>query len=336
MSDSGLERQTLRATFRHPARDFELVDSTVEVRWDPLTGHSTRIVSGLRLMPPLDFDLAALAQQTAQWCPFCAGRVEQATPRFPAELVPEGVLERGEALLFPNLATYANHSAVSIYGAGRHYLPLAGMTDELVTDNLALQVRFAQIVIGADPEARWASISANHMLPAGSSLFHPHMQSSVDPVPMTMQKLLADVPPERFVSYLQAERRAGERYLGSSGHVEWLASFAPLAPGELRAFVPDIASPAELDGDLLSELGHGIATALRFYAELGYESFNLAIYGAPPGTPGYPLNLRLACRSNPAPLYRSDATYFERLHWEAMVDLHPEDLAERAGQRFSH
>ena len=227
MSDSGLERQTLRATFRHPARDFELVDSTVEVRWDPLTGHSTRIVSGLRLMPPLDFDLAALAQQTAQWCPFCAGRVEQATPRFPAELVPEGVLERGEALLFPNLATYANHSAVSIYGAGRHYLPLAGMTDELVTDNLALQVRFAQIVIGADPEARWASISANHMLPAGSSLLHPHMQSSVDPVPMTMQKLLADVPPGAL-RVLPAGRAARRRALPRLQRPRGMA-------GELRA-----------------------------------------------------------------------------------------------------
>jgi UDPglucose--hexose-1-phosphate uridylyltransferase len=334
MLDLELERRTLRASFRHPGRDFELVESTVEVRWDPLTGHSARIVEGLRLMPPLDFDLAELAQETASWCPFCAGRVEESTPRFAPDLVPEGVLERGEARLFPNLATYANHSAVSIYGADRHHLPLARMTDELVTDNLALQVRFAQIVIGADPDARWASISANHMLPSGSSLFHPHIQSSVDPVPMTMQRLLADVPPERFTSYLELERRAGERYLGCTGQVEWLASFAPLAPGELRAFVPGVASPAELDADLLTELGHGIATALRFYAELGYESFNLAIYGAPPATPGYPLNLRLACRSNVKPLYRSDATYFERLHWEGMVDLRPEDLVERAGGRF--
>lgn len=336
MSDGELERRTLRAAILHPGRDFELVESTVEVRWDPLTGHGARIVSGARLIPPLDFDLATLAQETAQWCPFCTGRVEQGTPRFPAALVPEGVLEQGEALLFPNLATYASHSAVSIYGPDRHYLPLAEMTDELVTDNLAVQVRFAQTVIGADPEARWVSISANHMVPAGSSLFHPHMQSSVDPVPMTMQKLLSEVRPERFESYLELERRSGERYLGSTGRVEWLASFAPLAPGELRAFVAGVASPVELEADLVAELGHGIATALRLYSELGFESFNLAIYGAPPGMAGYPLNLRLACRSNPKPLYRSDATYFERLHWEAMVDLRPEDLAERAGDRFRH
>ena len=34
------------------------------------------------------------------------------------------------------------------------------------------------------------------------------------------------------------------------------------------------------------------------------------------------------------PFYRSDATYFERLHWEAAVDISPEELAKRAGNRF--
>ena len=67
---------------------------------------------------------------------------------------------------------------------------------------------------------------------------------------------------------------------------------------------------------------------------MGYESFNLAIYGAPPGTVGYPLNLRIACRSNLRPLYRSDSTYLERLHWEAAVDVTPEEVAEWAGDRF--
>jgi galactose-1-phosphate uridylyltransferase len=172
------------------------------------------------------------------------------------------------------------------------------------------------------------------MLPSGSSLFHPHLQGSVDPAPTTMQRLLADVPHERFRDYLEAEREAGERYLGSSGRVEWLASFAPLAPAELRALIFDVASPAELDDALVRELATGIATALNLYAEMGFESFNLALYGAPPGTPGYPLNLRLAARSNLKPLYRTDATYFERLHWESAVDISPEDLAARAGGRF--
>jgi galactose-1-phosphate uridylyltransferase len=208
------------------------------------------------------------------------------------------------------------------------------MTARLMADNLGTQVEFARAVMRSDPAARWASINANQLLPSGGSLFHPHLQGSVDPVPTTLQRLLAGTPPGRFDEYLMAERRSGERYLGSTGRIEWLASFAPVAPAELRAFVGGTASQVELDDDLVAELGQGIATALNLYAELGLESFNMAIYGAPPGTDGYPLNLRLAARSNLQNLYRSDAMYLERLHWEGAIDIWPEELAESAGDRF--
>ena len=49
---------------------------------------------------------------------------------------------------------------------------------------------------------------------------------------------------------------------------------------------------------------------------------------------GYPLNLRIAIRSNLKPFYRSDSTFLERLHWEGAVDLAPEDVAERIRDRF--
>ena len=113
-------------------------------------------------------------------------------------------------------------------------------------------------VMAADPESRWASINANHMLPSGSSLFHPHLQGIVDSEPTTLQRMLSDVPGDRFEAYLRAERQAGERYLGDTGRIEWLVSFAPIAPGELRAFISEISSPVELDDDLVAELGRGL------------------------------------------------------------------------------
>ena len=58
------------------------------------------------------------------------------------------------------------------------------------------------------------------------------------------------------------------------------------------------------------------------------------MYGAPPGTTGYQLNLRLAARSNLKPYYRSDSTFLECLHWEGAIDLPPEAVAERIGDRF--
>ncbi len=208
------------------------------------------------------------------------------------------------------------------------------MTEQLLADNLCTQVAHARAAIATDPQSRWASINANHMLPSGSSLFHPHLQGLVDPHPTTMQRMLAAVPAQRFDDYLAAERRIGERFLGDTGRVRWLASFAPIAPAELRAFIPGVSSPIELDEDLVGELAHGLTRALSAYAEMGFESFNLAVYGAPPATAGYPLNLRLAARSNLKAFYRSDSTFLERLHWEGAIDQTPETVAERLAARF--
>lgn len=309
-----------------PRAGFERRRIPLEVRFDPLTGHTSRVLPHGSFGPPARLDLAALAEQTREGCPFCAERVGEATPRFPPELVPEGRIRRGEALLFPNLAAYARWSAVSIYSPGRHALALEEVTAELLAGNLAAQVEFARAVRRHDPAAAWSSVNANHLPPSGSSILHPHLQGIADPSPTTMQRLLAEVPRERFRAYVDRELELGERRLGSTGAVEWLAAFAPLGPAEVRAVVFDAHSPADLDEPLVEELARGISATLRLYAALGFQSFNLALYGAPESV----LSLRLVARGGYGPLARSDAMWSERVHWEAAVDVVPETLAETA------
>ena len=328
--------QKISSRILHPGRDFEPVETPVEVRWDPLTGYAARLVKGSSaLLAPPAFDLEAFARETQASCPFCGDRIERATPKLPADICAEGRIKRGRALLFPNLLTYTQYSAVAVYSPDLHYLPLDAMTPGLVTDNLAAHVQYIKAVMNADVDAAWASINANHMLPSGSSLFHPHLQSSVDPLPSNVQEMLAAVPGERFRAYLESEQRTGERYIGSTGSIEWLASFAPMGFYEVRALIPGAGSPGELAEDRVGELGQGIATILNLYAELGFQSFNMALYGAPPSNRDYMLNLRMVCRSNLQSAYRSDVTYFERLHWQAMVDTSPEELAEKARAKFA-
>ncbi len=327
-------RESLAVEILDPRRGFRPAVSTLEIRQDPLTGLTARLIAPSGLLPRSDFDLAALAQQTAPTCPFCSSRIDEHVPRFPRTLIAEGRVRVGEAVLFPNLLPYSQYSAVSVYSPERHYLPLAEMTPALVSDNLATHVSFCRQAVLADPDARWASINANHMLPSGSSVFHPHLQGGVNPRPTNMQRLLAGVPPDRYEAYLESERRAGERFLGEIGDTVWVTAFAPLGFAEIRAFLPGVASPAELSPGQVTDLGTGVAAVLNFYADLGFESFNMAVYGAPPHTPGYPLNLRLVCRSNLQPLYRSDTAWLDKLHWEPTSDVSPEELAERARGRF--
>jgi UDPglucose--hexose-1-phosphate uridylyltransferase len=326
-----LRRERFTAEFLDPRREFERTRLPLEIRWDPLTGQSCRILPAGSLTRPEQQDLEALAEQSRATCPFCAERIERATPKFPPELLAEGRIRCGEALLFPNLVAYSKWSSVSVYSPQRHLLRLDELAPALVADNLMSQVMFAQAVLRHDPSSRWVSVNANQLPPSGSSVFHPHLQGSANPVPTTLQRLLAERGPERVGQYLELEQREGERLIGSSGRIAWLAAFAPVGPAELRAFVADAASPEQLDESAVAELADGLSRALRLYASLGFQSFNLALSGGPHSS----LVLRLVGRAYFGPLFRSDAMWSERLHWEAATDLAPERVAEHGREFFA-
>ena len=329
-----LQREQLSGEILEPGRGARRTRLPLEVRWDPLTGQSCRVLPEGSLPPPEQQDLAALADQTRPTCPFCPERIEEVTPRFPPEVWPEGRIRHGEALLFPNLVAYSKWSTVSVYSPRRHLLHLTELTPKLIADNLTSQVLFARAVLQHDPSSRWLTVNANQLPPSGSSVFHPHLQGSANSTPTTVQRLLADGGPSRMREYMELERECGERLIASTGRVEWMAAFAPVGPAELRAFIAGAASPEELDEPVVAELADGLSHALRLYASLGFQSFNLALYGIPTTQPGSLLLLRVVARAYFGPLLRSDAMWSERLHWEAATDLAPETVAARGRDLF--
>ncbi len=315
-------RERFAATFLDPRQAFAAVETPLEVRWDPLTGASCRLLPAGSVPSPERHDLQALAEQTRPTCPFCSERLETETPRFPSQIAAAGRIRRGEAVLFPNLVPYAKWSSVSVYSPGRHCIPIEELTPQLLADNLATQVEFARAATAHDRSSSWISINANHLPPSGSSIFHPHLQGSASPVASTMQRLLADAPLKEYVS----AERDGERHIATGASVEWIASFAPIGPAEIRGFVSDAPLVTEFDDETVEEVADGISRILRVYAELGYESFNLALSGS---------LVRLVARAYYGSLARSDAMWSERLHWEAATDLAPERVAALARMRFA-
>jgi UDPglucose--hexose-1-phosphate uridylyltransferase len=332
MSRIALERETFEAELLDPRRGFAPVRLTVEVRRDPLTGHSARILPPGSFPPPASHDLERLAAETRETCPFCSGRIDEQTPRLPVEVWAEGRIRTGEAVLFPNLVAYAKWSSVSVYSPERHLLPLDELTPRLVADNLLTQRAFALAVLGHDPASAWVTVNANHLPPAGSSVFHPHLQGSANPLPTTMQRLLAAVAPADLRAYVETERERGERHVATSGGIDWIASFAPVGPAEICAFVAGPGSPHELGDEQAEELARGISAVLRLHSRLGFQSFNLALYGVPGRDV---LLLRLVARAYFGAAERSDAMWSERLQWEAATDLAPEHVAELARAAFA-
>jgi UDPglucose--hexose-1-phosphate uridylyltransferase len=316
-------RERYTNEFRDPRRGFETTRLTLELRWDPVTGESCRLLPPGSLPPPERQDVDALAARSQPTCPFCAGRIDVETPAFPAELWPEGRLRVGEAVAFPNLVPYAKWSSVSVYSPHRHRLELTDLTPALIADNLTAQLQFGHAVVTHDPSSSWVSINANHLPPSGSSIFHPHLQCAANPEPTTVQRRLAALGVERMREYAELERRSGERLIHAAEGVDWIAGFAPTAPAEIRAVV----AAAELDDHAVAEIASGLSSVLALYDALGFQSFNLAVYDRP-------LLVRVIARAEFGPLHRSDAMWSERLHAEAATDLFPETVAERARPFF--
>ena len=110
-----LRRRLLTAEMIEPGGTDRVIRTPIEVRFDPLTGHSSRILPNRGLMPANDFDLHEFARQSQPRCPFCADRIDQLTPKLPPTIHRAGRIVQGEAVLFPNLHAYSSHSSVSVY-----------------------------------------------------------------------------------------------------------------------------------------------------------------------------------------------------------------------------
>ncbi|MGH3258915.1 MAG: hypothetical protein ACRDOU_26535 [Streptosporangiaceae bacterium] len=315
----------------------------VRLRWrrDPLTGASARILTGEKLQPQFRTDLTRLTAKPA-FCPFDAEHLEQATVPFPPELTTEGRIRVGKAVVVPNIMAYATHSSVGIYDPERHFLDLDELTPSLVGDALIAMIRHAQAVRRIDPSALWSSINANFLPPAGASLVHPHLQSSHDACGVTGQRVLVEQArawKERSGSYWAAlveQEASGPRWLGQIGRVAWLTPFAPTGFHEVWGVVEGVADVTELTEQDCHSLGQGLSQVLAAYKDSNLTSFNYGLIGGGPHAheDGHQVLLKVISRSNPDPVYRSDATYFERLWGEAMIDLSPEEVAESVRTRF--
>jgi galactose-1-phosphate uridylyltransferase len=316
--------------------------SDVSLRWrcDPLTGHGARILSGVKLQPPSRPDLSGLSAPGG-FCPFDAEHLEETTFPFPPELSEEGRIRCGKAVVVPNIMAYATHSAVGIYDPARHFLDLDELTPSVIGDALTAMVRHARAVRRLDPAAVWSSINANYLPPSGASLIHPHLQSAHDAQGLTAQRMIVErsLTWERSPSFWRSlvdEEEGGPRWLGRIGRVAWLTPFAPSGFHEVWGVVDGVADVPELSDEDAAALGDGLSRVLSAYQAWNLSSFNFAVIGGamPASAERYLLVTKVVSRSNPEPMYRSDATYFERLYDEALIDVGPEEVAEGIRLRF--
>ncbi|WIG61580.1 MAG: hypothetical protein OJF49_004328 [Ktedonobacterales bacterium] len=308
---------------------------TCELRRDPLTGHSGRVahVLGFRLHP---VDFAPMIEASRHHCPFCPERILSVTPRFPAEIVPEGRIHCGEAVVFPNLAPYDQHSAV-VAMTHEHYVPLSGFSDPILRDSFAACLDYFRAVQRLS-DTPYALIFWNYLPASGGTQIHPHLQAFVTDTPgNALEDELA-----AGLRYYQSEGRPywndlvheevqlGERFIARGSHTVWLTSFVSqsLLADTLVIFPERRTATALTEADI-AEFCIGLGQTLRHFETQGIYSFNLALFSATPDREDFRVHARISPRVYMTPrIWGTDTSALQHLYGEHFMVRTPEAAAQ--------
>lgn len=337
-------RERRVARLHDPRKGFALADVESEIRFDPLTGESSRICH-FSLPAAAPSDLAPLLAARRPSCPFCPGKVDVVTPRFPEEVVPGGRFRRGEAVVFPNLFPYDELSAVLVPGP-EHEVAMGDVPASLVASGVGAARDFLAATLPRMGGDAFGLVTWNHMPPAGGTQLHPHMQvvATSEPGNAVRRELAAEeawlvTRGRPFAPDLVAAEEAAGRVVGRTGRWIWLVPFAPLGVlGDCRAVIPGRSTLLELDDDDVADFATGLRKVLRGFASNGLWSFNLTFVPDRTGERSgrHALSARLLPRLYLDPvLHTPDANYLHLLLGERFSMAWPEEVAARLRDAFT-
>lgn len=328
---------------RDSSGEFAEKTSTLELRFDPLSGQTCRLLG----FPPKMIrrpDLSDIVQESLEiGCPFCPPAIDEITPRFAPELVPEGIIRKGEALVFPNARPYDVYSAVVVISR-EHSISLTDFTLEILVDALMAAYAYLERVQEVDSKATYHFIAWNYLPASGGSIVHPHLQCNIGYFPTFHQKQILEASQSYYQEngtnfwndLVEQERKLRQRYIGTIGNTCWLTSFAPRGRlMDVMAIFPGKASIIELSEEDLRDFANGLLNVFRYMDELNVLSFNLSTYSGTDESQFW-AHARITPRSLLlySPLETSDQFYYQVLHDECICLLRPEIACEDLKRHF--
>lgn len=338
------------ASILNPMNEFKEEKQPVEVRYDPLTGVRRLFNVGLiektkNVNQPTDENLIKIiVEKTREGCFFCPENIEKGTPKFPPDILPEGRLRKGDSWIFPNLFQIYEISAVGVIGKD-HFLKLDQFSVEMFINFYSMIIDFFRIVKGRRPEYQYAAFGMNYLPPAGSSVLHPHnpvfMTRNPFPYLDSMMKESQNYLNKNSINFWQdlidTEKELGERYVGRTKSVEWMASFSPISGNEFTGVIPGKSNFLEFDKSDIEGIAHGVIKILSFYKnDLQKNSFNYVIYSGPLGekSNSFWSNIRITTRPNFSDNYVNDIPLATLYFMDNFFDNMPEYLADRLKEYF--
>jgi UDPglucose--hexose-1-phosphate uridylyltransferase len=331
---------TGKTRLMNPLKGYALDEIPFEIRFDPLTGQTGRVFDlPYHPEPP---DLSQVVQQSKEiFCPFCPEVLEKSTPLFPKELVQEGRIKVGKAVLIPNLIPFDKYAGISVLSP-QHYIAMEDLTPKEISDAFSATLLFVKRVAEVDPAVNFFTINSNYMPPAGSSLVHPHLQVSCGEVPTNQLRVQIEAS-RRYCEengtnfwqdFMEAEKQGEKRYIGEINSTFWVMSYVPIS------YLPDIScifsahySLAQLEeGELLSFVD-GLSRILRYFSLENISSFNMSLFAIREGE-HFRINARICPRLLTRAIGNSDQTYFQVIHREPYTLRPPESECQKVREIF--
>lgn len=335
--------ETMESTLLDPRLNFDPVTVKLELRFDPLTGRSSRLAH-LGAIQPQPLNTAEYDSEKNGFCPFCPPNLEQATSLFPKDFIPEGRVHRGEATLIANIAPYDAYSGLVVLSP-RHVLLVEDLTKTRIYDAIDLGIDFLKRVKRYDGGISYYFMGWNYMPPAGGGLVHAHIQTigGIHPGNYYMDLLHGTKSYQLktggsfWQDYFEQEQESGCRYLAKTKDIHWLVPFAPLgAMGDTLAVIPGASLPEDITHETLDTLTGGICALFNYYRDKQIYSFNASFLFGPEGYPGFPVQVRFSPRTFlNTKQFPPDTNFFHVLLQQPICVVRPEDLCREIKPYFS-
>ena len=338
-----------KSVIHNPMTNNELDTQKLEIRKDPLT--SAQSVYNARLADKATMFygksdtvlIEKIAEESRAKCFLCGNRWQEFTPRYSEDLIPEGRIQLGEAVLFPNIFPAAQIHAVIRVGE-KHHVALTEFDSAAVEDAFQASLQLARRLESTNAGVKYLTINSNFLGPAGASLVHPHFQMVGGDVPSTYLENIMHRSQQYFQKnqscfwndLLEREKTVNERYVGVTGPVEWLASFSPAGTNEIVGILPQRSHFLELDQEDVAGLAMGLVKVLCGYAAMGISTFNFSLYSGMLGEADETLRcfIRIISRQNVYENYRTDDYFLQKLLDNELILTPPEILAKNMRSFF--
>ncbi|MEK3886759.1 hypothetical protein [Bacillus sp. FSL K6-3431] len=318
-----------------------LIERKTEVRFDPLTGESSRLVFDPGLIPEVPNYTDEAEKTGGKNCPFCSENIFKMTPVFTKGIADEGRITQGEAILFPNLFPYSKHNGVVAF-SGQHYVRLDEFTVPVICDAFLAAQTYINRVSKSDSKAQYASINWNYLPYAGGSILHPHLHIIGSEFPtnyqaMTIEKekqYTNEIGEAYFSELYEMEKEIGERWIGEKGNVAWIHAYAPKSHNDFIGIFTQSTSVQSITEQDWHDFAEGLTCIFATLKEQGFASFNLSLNISTDPTSIQPIHVRVIPRLTIGKLGTSDINFFQALQQEPLTYKAPEDIAKKARVHF--